>query len=89
MNCKGIEQKNPFLVRKGYRLISCEEGTTENPYQVHSREIWERTINGKVMQLERWLLDGVETNFCEYRADTHTARIRRSNVLPCQTRLTA
>ena len=89
MTCKDIEQKNPFLVRNGYRLISYEEGVTENPIQFHSREIWHRYIDGELFQLERWLLDGVEKNSREYRADTPTARIRRSNVLPSQSRLSA
>lgn len=82
MNCKDIEQKNPFLVRNGYKLVSCEEGTTKDPVQHHSREIWERYLNGELFQLERWLLDGVEKNSREYRANTPTAKLRRSNVLP-------
>lgn len=82
MECQTIEQKNPLLVKLGYKLILVEEGITSNPIQTHSREIWERKVDGIVYQLERWLLDGKEKNSREYPANSETARIRRSRVLP-------
>ena len=82
MKCKTIEQKNPLLVQLGYSFVSVEEGITENPIQIYSREVWERTVDGVVMQLERWLTDGVEKNSREYRADSVSAQIRRPNILP-------
>jgi hypothetical protein len=82
MNCQNIEQKNPFLTKLGYRLISFEEGMTDNPIEVYRREIWQRTVDGQLMQLERWLKDGKETHSKEYAANTAKARERRTNVLP-------
>ena len=82
MNCQMIEQKNPLLVQNGYRLIDWEEGMTDNPIQYHRREIWQRFVNGTLMQLERWLTDGMVKNSKEYPANSDTARIRRSRVLP-------